>query len=251
MKLILSPTKTMGAVFKGIGASKNLALDHPKFEAEAQTLVQAMAPLDQATLKKLFKTSDALTQKTYDMIREFGTAKETPAMFAFRGDAFKTLDPDSFTHEHVMFAQEHLRIFSGLYGVVCPLDRIKPYRLDFNTPLKIDNKGLKPFWKKKLISYFETFLKPDETLLNLASGEYADVLSSHALKKRMITLQFKEESKGKLKTIPIRSKQARGLFARYIIMNQVKNPLELKNTKIEGYTYKDSLSSNREWFFIR
>ena len=248
MKLVLSPTKTMDTENIPV---PDLPPGNPAFEGEAVRLVRALSTLDRDGLKQLFKTSDALTQNVHGMIRGFDAAKPGPAMYTFRGEAFKTLAPVDFTGDQIAYAASHLRIFSGLYGVLAPLDRIKPYRLDFNTPLKIDGKGLKPFWKPKLIPYFEHLMEPGEALINLASGEYSAILASGPLKDRMITVQFRESDNGKMKNIPVRAKQARGRFARHIIRCGLSRSGDLKQTDIDGYVFSRELSSDREWFFIR
>ncbi len=248
MKLILSPTKTMEM---GSPDLFGLSTGHPVFQKEAVQLIQALSHLDQADLKKLFKTSDALTLKVSKMIAGFKDAVSCPALFAFKGEAFKTLSPDDFTKNQLQFASNHLKIFSGLYGILSPLDNIRPYRLDFNTPLKLDGVGMKPFWKQRLIPFFESLLAPGEYLLNLASDEFASTLSSKTLKQRTLTFQFREEKEGTLKNIPVRAKQARGLFARYIIQNAISDPEHLKQVSIEDYAYSKALSSPMEWFFIR
>ncbi len=231
--------------------SNKLKSGCPQFEREADLLIRELASKDTASLQKLFKTSDALTQKVHKMVQGFTGALPGPAMFVFRGEAFKTLGPNEFTREQIRFAHENLRIFSGLYGVLSPLDHIKPYRLDFNTPLKINGKGLKAFWKTRIIPYFESLLEPGECLINLASDEYASTLASQELTDRILTLQFREQADGKLKNISVRAKQARGAFARHIIRQALTDPENLKQAVIDGYAYSQALSSDREWFFIR
>ncbi len=247
MKLILSPTKTMAGRPQG----SLLKSGRPGFEEEAGLLIGELKSLDPKGLKRLFKTSDALTQKVYDMVQDFGDAPSCPAVFAFCGEAFKTLKPKAFSPKELEFAQAHLRIFSGLYGVVAPLDEIRPYRLDFNTPLKINGSSLKAFWKKRLTPYFDALMAAGEPLINLASDEFASILSSTKIKNEMITLEFREASEGKLKNITVRTKQARGRFAGHIIRKALTDPEPLKQTVIDGYTYSSALSSDRHWFFIR
>ncbi|WDP90281.1 MAG: YaaA family protein [Desulfobacter sp.] len=248
MKLILSPTKTMDMGEPDLGG---LSPGHPEFAKDAERLVRMLTTMDRAGLKKVFKTSDSLTLKVQEMIEGFDRAPASPALFAFRGEAFKTLAPDDFTREQMRYAQENLRILSGLYGALCPLDLIKPYRLDFNTPLKPGGTGMKPFWKKRLIPWFESLLAPGEWLINLASDEYASVLNSEKLKQRTITLQFREANEGQLKNVTVRAKQARGCVARHIIKKALADPAPLKQASIAGYTYSRTHSSEQEWFFIR
>ncbi|WDP84209.1 MAG: YaaA family protein [Desulfobacter sp.] len=255
MQIILSPAKTMAAgPNQGLGPDrwpKDPGLDIPEFDQEARALIQALSPMDTASLKKCFKISDGLALKTKALIQGFENARSGPALFLFQGEAFKSLGPQDFTHEALGFANTHLKIFSGLYGVVSPLDRIKPYRLDFNTPLKINGQGLKIFWKKKLIPWFEALLEPNEPIVNLASDEYSSILNSKELKKRMISFQFREQTEKKLKNIPVQAKQARGYFARYMIQQRITRPGKMKKIAIEGYAYEERLSSENEWFFIR
>ena len=246
MKLILSPTKTMAAD----PAEITEKLD-PLFDQEATAINRQLARLSPQKIQSLFKTSDVLTHKILEQIRNFDRSPTVPALFAFKGEAFKTLDPDRFTEEDLCFTQAHLRIFSGLYGILSPMDGIRPYRLDAATPLKQGKKSLKMFWKEKLVPYFLDFLSSDEILLNLASGEYASLLRGSGIDERTITLQFREQNGTKLKNIPVRAKQARGLFARAVITNRIQDPVNLKSLTLDGYLYSDKHSVPLEWFFIR
>lgn len=224
----------------------------PVFEPEAGRLVKKLSAFDPRALGRLFKIGDALTRKTREQIREFHRAASGPAVFTFRGEAFKSVAPERFDHNQLEFAQSRMRILSGLYGVLRPLDRVRPYRLDLSTPLKIDDKTLKAFWRSRLIPYFEEFLSPDVPLVNLASAEYSSVLASGSLKSRMITVQFRETAEGgKLKNVAVRAKQARGAFAAAIIAQRISRLQDLKAACIDGYTYDRDLSSDREWFFVR
>lgn len=247
MKLILSPTKTMIGEPTGIGGKLGI----PFFEQNARALNRQLAKLSELEIRSLFKTGDALTQKTLEQIRIFKTASPAPALFAFRGEAFKTLNSDSFSAEDLAFAQTHLRILSGLYGILSPMDGIRPYRLDAATPLKQGKKSLRMFWKEKLGPWFLDFLAPDEVLLNLASEEYASLLRVPGLAERTITLQFREQDGKKLKNIPVRAKQARGIFARAVILNRIQTPSNLKTLSPDGYVYSERHSNALEWFFIR
>ena len=241
MKLILSPTKTM--VLPGA----EHPLTTPAFDAEAADLILKLQALDMNGLAALFKTSEALTQKTREQIASFGETSRGPAIFSFRGDAFKSLGAEDFSPSDLAFAQRHLAIFSGLYGVLSPFDGIRPYRLDFNTPLKVDGGSLKAFWKKRLVPWFQNFLAPGEPLLDLASREYSSILDFPG----MIHFQFREGRGHDLKNVSVRAKQARGAFARYIIQQNLASPDVLKDVSLDGYEYDSGLSSPGEWFFTR
>ncbi len=249
MKILVSPTKTM--VFDKTPVHLPLEMSRPIFEKEAGILNRELKTLDFGTLKKLIKTSDGLTQKSQDQIQNFESAAPGPALFVFQGEAFKTMDPRRFDPDQLEFANKHLKILSGLYGVLRPLDGIKPHRLDFNTPLPMGSKGVKQFWQKKLITFFEKRTGKDEVILNLASQEYSSILNPSYLKDQMITLQFREMEKGKLKNLSVRAKQARGLFAGMIIQKNLAQANAVKKITLAGYEYAKDLSTRTEWFFIR
>jgi len=254
MKILVSPTKTM--VFDKTPVNLALKMSEPRFENEAGILSRHLQPLDFKRLKQLFKTSDGLTEKTLDQIQNFSRAVPEPALFVFQGEAFKTMDPRQFNPDQLAFANAHLQIFSGLYGVLRPMDGIKPYRLDFNTPLRLGAKGLKLFWQEKIIPFFEEMTQKDEVILNLASEEYSSILcSGHLcsvhLKDQMITVQFRQREKDKLKNPSVRAKQARGLFAAHIIQQQITDAAAIKKITLADYAYSEDISSNTEWFFVR
>ena len=249
MKILVSPTKTMA--FDKTPALLPLEMSRPIFEKEAEILNRELTTLDFGALKKLFKTSDGLTQKSQDQIQNFALAAPEPALFVFQGEAFKTMDPQGFDPGQLAFANENLQILSGLYGVLRPMDGIRPHRLDFNTPLCLGSKGIKQFWQKKIIPFFENQIGKDEMILNLASQEYSSILSTSYLKDQIITLQFREREKGKLKNLSVRAKQARGLFAGKIIQKKLTNAKAIKKLTLAGYGYATDLSTKTEWFFIR
>jgi len=245
MRLILSPTKTMDVPKTG------MATGVPPFEPEAGALNKKLACLDRDGIQALYKTSSALTDKTLEQIREFDGAPAGPALFVFRGEAFKTLDPQGLSQKDIDFAQDHLWILSGLYGILAPMDGIRPYRLDLNTPLKPGGKSLTAFWKKRVVSWAGTMLAPGEPILNLASEEYATLFRRSDLEERMITLQFRHRNGDKLKNNAVRAKQARGIFARAVIQHRIQDPETLKTLCPAGYTYSAPHSSLSELFFIQ
>lgn len=249
MKLFLSPTKTM--VFDTAASDiSETPPGIPRFEQEARELIQQLALLNQDEIQTLFKTSEALTQKSWDQIRTFDRASSAPALFVFRGEAFKTLAPDEFTREQLEFAQANLFILSGLYGILTPMDAIRPYRLDLNTPFRVNGNGLKAFWKERVGSFLKERIDPKEPILNLASDEYASLIKGSSLSEQMITLQFRQREKGRLKNIAVRAKQNRGIFTKAVIENLIQSPDSLKEMTIGGYAYSPDLSSPNEWFFI-
>jgi cytoplasmic iron level regulating protein YaaA (DUF328/UPF0246 family) len=247
MKLVLSPTKTM--VFKPNYPGLDTSI--PEFEDQARQIIDSLRPLTVVQLKSLYKTSDALIQKTHEQIHGFSTARTGPALFVYQGEAFKTLSADDFSKTQVAFAQEHLRIFSGLYGILNPLDEIRPHRLDFGTPHRFKGKRLKQFWKPHVCKHVARFLTSDTLLINLASDEYSSILNTPEFKTKILHIQFRQMKDGQLKNLPIRAKQARGIFARAIITQDIAQPEHLKDIFVDGYQFSKRLSSDWEWFFVR
>lgn len=249
MQIVMSPTKTMA--FDRIPENMALKTRRPRFDAQANEFNRKLKGLDRDAVKKLFKTSDALTGKVCAHIHNFDSAQEGPALFVFQGEAFKTLSPLQFDPDQLEFANEHLRIFSGLYGVLRPLDRIKPYRLDFNTPLRMGSSGIKQFWKEKILACFEPAIQAGGVILNLASNEYSSVLTSSSFADKIITLEFRQRENGRIKNQAVRSKQARGLFAGKIIREKIVSAAAIKDIILSDYRYERSLSSRTRWFFVR
>ena len=249
MQIVMSPTKTMA--FDKVPETLALKTGCPRFDAQANALTRKLQDLDYDALKRLFKTSDALTQKIQYHIRNVDTAQTGPALFVFQGEAFKALCPGRFDSSQLEFANIHLRIFSGLYGVLRPMDGIKPYRLDFNTPLRMGSSGIKQFWKEHILAWFEPAVQDGGVILNLASSEYSSVLTSSPFADRIITLEFRQKENGLLKNRAVRSKQARGLFAGKIIREKITSVAAIKDIRLSDYRYEPSLSSSTEWFFVR
>ncbi len=250
MKIIISPAKTMAQPDTG-NPVFDFEVDRPVFHQEAERLIRSLKDIPPENLKALFKTSDAIVTKTREQIFRFKEAQPMPALLAFKGTVFKALDPNGFGREELMFAQENLIILSALYGALRPFDGIVPHRLDMNTPLKHDGKtSLGVFWKKPVTQWFENLLGEDEPILSLASREYDRLLTTGPLKDRVITLDFFEQKEGGLKTVPVRSKQARGLFLREIIRTMPQDPMAIQSFGIGGYKFRKDLSDPNRWVFV-
>ncbi|KAA3616373.1 MAG: YaaA family protein [Calditrichaeota bacterium] len=250
MKIILSPAKTM--VRQENCKLSDFIVSQPAFIREAEKLNAILKRQSKIKLKKLFKTSDEMTEKCREDILHFETSTPEKAAFAFRGEVFKALAPENFSHVELSFAQENLHIFSGLYGILKPLDRIKLYRLDFNTPLKVGKQlSLKKFWNDRIINYFEQMLVDEENIINLASAEFSTILTASHLKNQIITLEFRETKQNKLFNSSVFAKQARGFYCREIIKKQITDPQIIKELKLEGYRFRPKLSSENVWFFVR
>lgn len=254
MKIILSPAKTMADPEKTVlcpGVESEITMDRPVFEQQAQGLIHRLKKFSEKELKTLFKVSDALARKTWDQINRFGETRPVPAIFAFQGAVYKALAPETFTGESIVFCRQNLVILSALYGVLNPFDAVFAHRLDFTCKLECGvNMTLRKFWTPLIHAWFEETLAGDEFILNLASDEYASLVTKGGLKARVITLAFMEKKGGVLKTVAAHSKQARGLFLRQIVLEQVAAPEAIKSFTVGGYTYDRKISQANRWVFV-
>ncbi len=240
MIILLSPTKQMD--FTGITAEPAEMKAAP-FEEEAVMLNDLLQKYNREELASLMGISPALADHTYRNIQDFinGASPGKPAIFAYSGTVFKALNPGSFTGPQLQFAQKHLRILSGLYGILTPFSEISPYRLEMKTSLDLlDNISLTSLWRPRVGEY----LKAEPTILNLASGEYSAVIDKRRFKGGLITFYFKELKGNKLKTV-------RGLMLRRILMDMIVDLRILQQGETGGYRYNKNLSSDTDWVFTR
>ena len=170
----------------------------------------------------------------------------------FNGEAFRGFDAQSMTESQLKIAQNKLRILSGLYGILKPLDLIYPYRLEMGTKWSVTSakKNLYQFWGKKIALHLNDE-NEDQLLVNCASGEYFKAVDKKTLKSRVITPVFKDLTNGEYKTVMVYAKKARGAMARYIVINDIVDPEDIKGFNFEGYAYDDNLSTEDEWVFTR
>tara|TARA_B100001248_G_scaffold217434_1_gene172560 strand:- start:2150 stop:2725 length:576 start_codon:yes stop_codon:yes gene_type:complete len=174
-----------------------------------------------------------------------------PALLLFQGDVYKGISVSDFKKEDFIYAQKSLRILSGLYGILKPLDLIQPYRLEMGTQIKIGkHNDLYDFWGDEITKTINED-KNSDYLINLASVEYFKSINKEKLNAKLINIIFKEKRNGSYKIIGINAKKARGLMSRYIIKNKISNPMKLKKFKEENYSYNKNLSSDSDWVFTR
>ncbi|ACN17242.1 conserved hypothetical protein [Desulforapulum autotrophicum HRM2] len=254
MKIILSPAKTMADPEKTMlrpEIESEIIMTRPVFEQRAQALIRLLKGFSEIELKALFKVSDAIARKTLDQINGFGETRPVPAIFAFQGAVYKALAPEAFTGESLVFCRQNLVILSALYGVLNPFDAVFAHRLDFTCKLECGaNMTLRKFWTSPIHEWFDENLAADEFIVNLASDEYASLVTKGGLKARVITLAFMEKKGGVLKTVAAHSKQARGLFLRQIVQQRVTEPGMIKSFKVAGYTYDGKISQKNRWVFV-
>jgi cytoplasmic iron level regulating protein YaaA (DUF328/UPF0246 family) len=184
----------------------------------------------------------------------FTTKNAKQAIFAFKGDVYSGLALDEFTEEDYAYAQGHLRILSGLYGCLRPMDLIQPYRLEMKTKLKNDRgDNLYQFWNDRITRSINEELKKQKepVLVNLASNEYFKSVKPKLLDGRLLNINFKETKEGKTRVVAIFAKRARGMMTDYIIRNRIEKPEDLKKFKLGGYKFNKALSDDKQWTFER
>ncbi|KPU42560.1 hypothetical protein OXPF_43450 [Oxobacter pfennigii] len=209
-------------------------------------------------MEGLMKVNSGLAEKNFmrhlQWSGEHNLQNSKQALHAYDGAVFQGINADDFSEEELVFADKHIRILSGLYGVLKPLDIIQPYRLEMGTKFSTQySKDLYVFWQDKLTDYFEEEMKKQNynVIINLASREYSSAINLNRLHARVVTPVFKDYKRGVYKIITIYAKRARGLMSRFMTKNKIVMPEDLKAFDEEGYRYMDSLSSEDEWVFIR
>ena len=254
MLIILSPAKTLDYDTPLVSDTYTL----PERRQQSAILVDALRELSAPQLAKLMSISQDLATLNQERFKHWGgrfTQKNSrPAIFAFKGDVYRGLDVSSFSEADLEFAQEHLRILSGLHGVLRPLDRMQPYRLEMGTAINVgEHKDLYGFWGDSLARALDKQLDSlgKKQLVNLASKEYFKAVDTAALRAQVITPQFKEWRRGAFRIVSFSAKRARGLMAAWAIKKRVQHARQLKKFNLEGYGFNEELSSELEWVFTR
>ncbi len=209
-------------------------------------------------IQKLMGVSDELAKRNRDRFQRvefpFTEANAKPAAFLFNGDTYRGLDANSLDDADLAWAQDHLRILSGFYGVVRPLDLIQPYRLEMGTALRTRRgPSLYRFWGDRITGAINDALEghADRTVVHLASAEYFKAVRTDKLDGPVLTCSFREERDGELRFISFSAKQARGMMARYMIRNRIDTAEDLKHFSAGDYSFRPELSSDTEWMFVR
>lgn len=253
MKIVVSPAKSLDYE-TALPTDRHT---NPCFLAEAERLNKLLKKKSARSLSKLMSISNNLGalnwQRNQDWSLPFTKDNARPAVYAFNGDVYTGLDAYSLPQDKLDKLQDSLRILSGLYGVLKPLDLIQPYRLEMGTKFPVGkNKNLYEFWKKKVTQLLNEELEDDELFLNLASNEYFGAVDVKALKVPVITPVFKDWKNGQLKMISFFAKKARGLMVRYIIDTNARTIDDLKGFDYEGYGFSEEHSTKpNELVFIR
>lgn len=254
MLALISPAKT----FDFDTPAPTREASQPEFLAQAQELIDVLRPLAPHDISKLMGISDKLGVLNYDRFADwqppFDLDNAKQALFAFKGDVYVGLAAETLQEGDWKFAQDHLRILSGLYGLLAPLDLIQPYRLEMGTRLANPRgKDLYEFWGSRITEAINAQLKrlTDPVVVNLASNEYFKSVQKKDLEAPLITPVFKDWKTDRYKIISFYAKKARGMMSAYILKNRLTDAEGLKGFDEEGYRYNSELSTATEWVFTR
>jgi len=253
MLFVISPAKNLD--FETPAVTKTAS--QPQYLKQSTTLINQLKQLSVQDVASLMSLSDKLAGLNLSRYQSwetpFNADNAKQAMLAFNGDVYTGLDASTLDEAGFTFAQQHLRILSGLYGVLKPLDYIQPYRLEMGTKLANKaGKDLYDFWGDELTNAL--LADPaftDKVLINLASNEYFKSIKTKQLNARIITPIFKDAKNGQYKIISFYAKKARGLMSRYIIDNKITEPEAIKGFDREGYYFSEEQSKGDEWVFLR
>jgi uncharacterized protein len=252
MKIVISPAKSLDYTT----ALPTQRFTEPQFLDKANTIQKTLKKKKPKDLMELMDISEKLAdlnwQRNQDWALPFTPENARPAVYAFNGDVYTGLDAYTIPTDKLDDLQDQLRILSGLYGILRPLDLMQEYRLEMGTSIAIGTKkNLYAFWKKTITDALNKELTKDELFINLASNEYFSAVDTKALKVPVITPEFKDYKDGKLKMISFFAKKARGLMVRYIIDTNAKTIEDLKGFNYEGYAFDANLSKGNKLVFTR
>ncbi len=254
MIILLSPSKTLN--FKSQTIINEYSM--PQFLTLSERLITTLGKLSTKQIADLMDISPTLVESTSEKITNwsipFTPENAKQAILSFKGEVYRGLQAESFSEVDFEYAQKHLRILSGLYGILRPLDLIQPYRLEMGIKLKtISSENIYQFWGNKITNALNNSLLSIKatTVINLASVEYFKVINMKLLKAKVITIEFREFKNGEYKVIAIFAKKARGLMSRFIIQYKITDLEHIKAFDDDGYLYNERLSNHETWVFTR
>ncbi len=254
MLIVLSPAKTLDFDIQ----PQTEVFTQPRFLDQAAELVENLKQYTPPQLQKIMKINaklaDLNVQRFADWRLPFNTENAKPAVLVFKGEVYNGLKADSFSTDDLLYSQDHLRILSGLYGVLRPLDLMQPYRLEMGIKLKT-KKGidLYKYWGDQITDDINLTLKEtgQKYLINLASEEYFSAINKEKLDAEVVTPVFKDFKNGTYKFMTVFGKKARGMMARYLIANRITDVAQIKMFEEEGYYYNDLMSEGNTFVFTR
>ena len=254
MITVISPAKKLDLEI----SAPSLELSKPDFLGQSRKLNKILREYNELDLMELMHVSKNIASLNVDRNLQWKTPftdkNAAPAILAFKGDVYQGLDAPTLNKNDLKFSQKHLRILSGLYGLLRPLDLMQPYRLEMGTRLENDKgKNLYEFWGNQITDKINQELDShrNKTLINLASNEYFKSIQPKQLDGAVITPSFKEKKNGQYKMIGIFAKKARGLMSRFLIKNRIDRPEDLKAFDLDDYRYNEKLSDEHTWVFTR
>lgn len=254
MITIISPAKTLD--FKSLVQTQKFSM--PDFIEDSKILVKELRTLNPKDIVRLMKVNDEIANLNFERNllwkTPFSIDNSKQSLLTFKGQVYVGLDAKTLSEDDLLFAQNHLRILSGLYGILRPLDLMQAYRLEMGIPLKNPKgKNLYEFWGTKITDLINKELSnhKHKVLINLASNEYYKVVKSKLIKADIITPVFKEDKGNEYKVVTVYAKTARGLMSRFIIQNRIEDPEEIKAFDLGGYLFNHDLSTEKEWVFTR
>lgn len=254
MLIVLSPSKKLAATVPAFPEH----ITKPTLLKESEILARALKTYSKTKLASLMGISDTLAALNVERYKTFSTPftkdNATPALLTFKGDVYDAMQIAHYTQQDFDFAQRHLRILSGLYGVLKPLDLMQPYRLEMGTKLSHERgEDLYDFWGEQIATALDKAAKASnsEIVINLASKEYFQAIDPSALRTPILEIQFKEHRDGQYKIIGLLAKRARGMMADYIIKGKITDVEKLKHFAEGDYRYTPDLSNQNTWVFTR
>jgi cytoplasmic iron level regulating protein YaaA (DUF328/UPF0246 family) len=254
MLMVISPAKTLD--FETPPTTERFT--QPQYLDHSQELILQLRELTPAQISELMHLSDklaGLNAARFDSWTPAFTAKNAKqALLAFKGDVYTGLAAETLSETDLDYAQQHLRMLSGLYGLLRPLDLMQPYRLEMGTKLaNARGKDLYAFWGERISEWLDEALaeQGDDVLLNLASNEYFSAVKRSALKARVIDTEFRDQKNGQYKIISFYAKKARGMMSRFVISERIDNPEHLKQFDVQGYRFDNELSKPDKLVFLR
>ncbi len=251
MILFLSPAKTLDF-------EKDVQIGEatkPVFLEESKKVNAKLKKVSRKKLMELQDISSQLASLNYDRNQQWNVEHDEnvkQAVFSFKGDVYVGLQAENWNEKDMSFANEHVLILSGLYGILKPSDLIMPYRLEMGTSLKVGRReDLYHFWQDKIKAYFKENISSEELIVNLASIEYFKAVEKAKVKNKVLNVEFKDFSNGKFKIISFFAKKARGLMADYIVKNRITTVEDLKKFDVEGYYFDAKESTDSNYVFLR
>lgn len=253
MLYVISPAKTLD-----FETPCDKEKSYPRFQQETLELIGVLRQKSPEEIQELMSLSENLAELNVHRYQKFVKSKNSKrakqAVYAFKGDVYVGLEAEELGNEDILYAQKHLRILSGLYGLLRPLDLIQPYRLEMGTRLAFDDyRTLYNYWADKIVGEVNKDLKKqgDKVLINLASQEYFRAIDRPGLKARVVNVDFLDFKNGEYKVISFFAKKARGLMARFIVKNRINEPEALKTFDYEGYWFDEAASDENNLIFKR